>query len=543
MDPASIIASALVAGAIAAAKDVTTQAVKDGYAGLKALIIHRFGDKAKLAKAVEQAEKSSATAPRQHGLEEELLAAGAAQDAEVLKQAQTLLDLLQKYGQGAVTTGKKGIAVGGNITGSTIITGDGNVLHINKGPTISAKNGGYLNNVTQITSDAVFQPYTQAPVLSSHIRLREFQSLVEERTQEFIGREFVFKAIEDILQDTDFPSGYIIIHGEPGIGKTALMAQLVKQTGAVHYFNIASQNIRSVRDFLGSVCAQLIVRYDLEHPALPREATRDSGFLSQLLAEVAAKADVTRVVILVDALDESEDIGMAPNTNRLYLPQTIPDSVFFIITTRTKAEYRLLVDRRQDIHLCDDDPHNLEDVRRYILNYLAGYQAQMAPRIQQWDVAEDEFVTIITEKSLGNFMYLVHVLRDIKEGKLSIRNVDDIHKLPQGLVAYYQGHWRAMRVQDIERFEKYYQPVVCIMATVREPVTVEQVSAWTDIAPMNVKEVINAWREFLNVDEVEDNEQRYRVYHTSFQEFLKNEVGLKPYHNIIGQTALNKIKW
>lgn len=40
--------------------------------------------------------------------------------------------------------------------------------------------------------------------------------------------------------------------------------------------------------FLSNVCAQLIVRYGLDHPALPAEATQDGGFLSGLLSEVAA---------------------------------------------------------------------------------------------------------------------------------------------------------------------------------------------------------------------------------------------------------------
>ncbi len=425
-----------------------------------------------------------------------------------------------------------------NTTGDADILGSDNIAQ-----TIIAKDGGTIQNVTQIAGDVVFKIFAQAPVLSRHIRVREFQSLVNERTRGFVGREFIFKAIDGLLQDPDSPSGYIVITGEPGIGKTALLAQLVKQTGRVHHFNIASQNIRSARDFLGNVCAQLILRYDLKHSLLPEEATKDSGFLSQLLAEVAAKKEAHPAVILVDALDESEDIGLFPGANRLYLPQTLPEGIFFVITTREKADYRLVVDRRKDIYLRDDDPHNLEDVRQYIRNYLAEHQAQMVARIQQWGVAEDEFVSVITEKSQGNFMYLVHVLRDIKDGKLTTTNVDNIRKLPQGLREYYQRHWRAMKAQDAERFDKYYQPVVCILATVREPVTVDQVTEWTKLAPMRVKEVIAEWREFMNTDEREDGEPLYRVYHASFQDFLMDEVRLKQYHDKIAQTALDKIKW
>lgn len=381
----------------------------------------------------------------------------------------------------------------------------------------------------------------QTPGISRYIRVRDFQNLVNERTREFVGREFVFKAIDNLLSDPSFYCGYIVITGEPGIGKTALLAQLVKQRGYVHHFNIASQNIRTARDFLNNVCAQLVVQYKLPYHTLPEGATRDSGFLSQLLVEVATKKETRPVVILVDALDEAESSSLYPGINCLYLPQALPEGVFFVVTTREKADYRLFVDQRKDIYLRDDDPYNLEDVRRYVLNFVRAHRDQMVSRIEQWNVEENVFTTIITEKSQGNFMYLVYVLRDIRDGKLTAINVDDIRKLPQGLREYYQRHWRSMKAQDVEQFEKYYQPVVCILATVREPVSIGQVAEWTKLSPVHVKEVVSEWREFLNVNETEQGESLYRVYHTSFQDFLKEEVGLVYYHDMIAQDAWEKL--
>ena len=58
------------------------------------------------------------------------------------------------------------------------------------------------------------------------------------------------------------------------------MAQLAKQSGYVHHFNIATQNIRSHRDFLHNICAQLIVRYGLDHAMLPQDAADNGAFLS-----------------------------------------------------------------------------------------------------------------------------------------------------------------------------------------------------------------------------------------------------------------------
>jgi hypothetical protein len=380
------------------------------------------------------------------------------------------------------------------------------------------------------------------PDIAQHIRTREFQTLINERTKEFVGRYFIFKAIDNLIASPDFPSGYIVISGEPGIGKTTLIAQLVKQRGYVHHFNIAASNIRHVRDFLTNVCAQIILRYNLEYRALPDRATADGGFLLKLLSEVA-KPENRPVVVLIDAIDEVEDIGLPTGVNRLYLPQTLPEGVFFVVTTRPKADYRLLVDRRKDIYLDDQDPNNLADVTRYIQRFIQINADRMEQRIAQWNVSKEEFIAVITEKSEGNFMYLRYVLPDIRDGRLTAGNVDDIRLLPQGLHEYYKRHWRAMKTEDMEKFQKYYQPVVCILAVVREPVTIEQVSEWTGLLPLQVKWVVDEWREFLNVDTMSDGKQLYRLYHTSFQEFLRDEVGLGPYHKIIAEAALRKIQW
>ncbi len=388
----------------------------------------------------------------------------------------------------------------------------------------------------------VFQHFADAPVtLARHIRLREFQSLIEERTQSFVGRQFIFDRITPLLHNPEFPSGYIVIKGEPGIGKTTLLAQLVKQAGYVHHFNIASQNIRSHRDFLQNICAQLIVRYGLEYAMLPQDAAENSAFLSKLLSEAAEKAENRPVVVLVDALDEVEDIGIAPDANRLYLPSSLPKGVFFVVTVREEHDYRLLVDRREDIYLEDKDPDNLEDVSHYIRNVIEAHRSEMEDRIAQWHVEEDEFVSVLTERSEGNFMYLIYVLRDIRIGKLTARNIDNIHKLPKNLEAYYQKHWGAMKDLDADLFERRYQPVVCLLATVREPVSIAQLVEWTALQPYEIAQVIQTWREFLNEDESETGEPLYRVYHRSFQEFLRKEVGLTRYHGIIAGNALNKI--
>jgi hypothetical protein len=390
---------------------------------------------------------------------------------------------------------------------------------------------------------SIFRLLTEAPPpLAPHLRVLDFERLVDERTRNFVGRDFIFRAIDDLLKNPNFRSGYVLIRGEPGIGKTALLSQLVKTRGYVHHFNIALQNICSTRCFLENLCAQLIVRHQLGHKALPPEATENSAFLNQLLSEATKKAGSEPVIIVVDALDEVEDLGLPATANRLYLPPELPDGVFFLVTSREEIDYRLEVARREDLYLRDDDPQNLDDVRGYVRGFIDSHEPEMAQRLAAWKVDVKDFIELITDKSQGNFMYLVHVLEDIRTGRLSNETVDTVDKLPKGLRAYYQRHWRAMRAHDRDRFERIYEPVLRILATVREPVPVPTIEEWTKIEPPRIREVIADWRPFLNELRSDADEPRFRIYHASFQEFLKEEgMGLKPFHKVIAETALRKI--
>jgi len=235
----------------------------------------------------------------------------------------------------------------------------------------------------------VFQSFTDAASpLSALIRVPQFRALIDERTNSFVGREFVFAAIDAALDDSRFPSGYIVIQGEPGIGKTALMGQLVKSRGYVHHFNVSPMGVRSADKFLSNVCAQLIVRHMLDYAVLPPEATKDGGFLARLLTEVADEPANLPLVVVVDALDEAEDVALQTGANRLFLPPNLPDGVFFVVSTRPQYDYRLFVERRRDIYVRDDDPENLADVRTYIRSFLDENRADMTRRVEHWGVGQ-----------------------------------------------------------------------------------------------------------------------------------------------------------
>ncbi|MBN1488080.1 MAG: ATP-binding protein [Anaerolineae bacterium] len=361
---------------------------------------------------------------------------------------------------------------------------------------------------------------------------RSFDALMKDKLQGFVGRQFVFDALDDFLHSHD--SGYFILRGVPGIGKSAFMAKLVNERGYIHHFNVVSQNIRGTRTFLENVIAQLIACYDLPYEELPPRALDDSGFLMQCLNEAAAtyKSSEERIVIAIDALDEADRLGLAAAVNMLYLPATLPKGVYIIVTTRPLDDMRLQTMQQQILDLEADSEGNLQDITTYIETYIQ--REGMQKRLAVWGVSGAQFVAGLRKKSQGNFMYLYCVLPAIEHGEFVNGTLDE---LPDGLMAYYQRHWRQMREGNKTEFDTVYEPIVCILGVAQEPVTVQQISNWTKLNQGQVKENIRRWREFLEEEQTK-SERKYRIYHASFQDFLREQVDLVRYDDMIADYYL-----
>lgn len=77
MESITRIVTALAAGALAADSELAEKAVKDAYAGLKALALHKLAGKAEVDTAIRFLEQKPDSEGRKTALAEELAAAGA----------------------------------------------------------------------------------------------------------------------------------------------------------------------------------------------------------------------------------------------------------------------------------------------------------------------------------------------------------------------------------------------------------------------------------------------------------------------------------
>ena len=339
----------------------------------------------------------------------------------------------------------------------------------------------------------------------------KFQALIQDKTTDFVGREYVFDCIDAFIEDN--PKGYFTIIGDPGMGKSAILSKYVQDTDCMAHFNIQLQGPNRADQFLVSVCQQLIIRYGLRYD-LPSNAMQDGTVLGQLLDEVAQKRDGQPIVIAIDALDEV-DSGTYGEANILYLPPYLPEGVYFIMTRRRGVEVPLMTSVPEQIcNLRDYQTDSQQDVRLYIKNRVDRSEL-LRQQIELRQEKISAFTEKIVDRSDNNFMYLRYVLQDIEKGLYQDLSLE---RFPQGLDGYYRFHWRRMGMTATPLPDAKIK-IVYILGEVKQPVSRQQICDFSGENARMVQPVLNEWEQFLH-EFLRDEQKRYSVYHSSFRDFL-----------------------
>ena len=350
----------------------------------------------------------------------------------------------------------------------------------------------------------------------------EFKSIITEKIRGFYGRHFVFEAFKKFL---DNKNGYFTVVGDPGMGKSAIAAKYVADNHAICYFNIRVERRSRPELFLKSVRKQLISRYSL--------VNMEDADLPTLLAEVSRRISSSKpLVIVVDALDEVEQ---EPGENILYLPTTLPDHVYFLLTRRPYLPNtkRLNVSPGVAVEELDltksyvDSSH--EDVKgciRLFLDEDPNYGDALRTWIQNRNLTREEFAEQVASKSENNFMYLRYVLPAIARGFY-----DDLtlKQLPDGLQDYYQTHWVRMGMDDAPKEMKVI--ILFILVEIGTPIPCEVIADIAAQDKYDVQSILAEWVEYLKEEKVEED-ICYSIYHTSFLDFLNKKRDLAATRNL-----------
>jgi len=340
-----------------------------------------------------------------------------------------------------------------------------------------------------------------------HIRYTpEFEQIITAKNHNFVGREFVFSTIQNFLNQSD--RGYFTIIGDPGIGKSAILAHYVSQNPGVVYYNVEIVVAKSrVEEFFTNIYTQLIKIAENQgiknlNPHFPDPTTKDSSFLSLLLQQISDRLHPEqRLIIAIDGCDRIDTNHQSPGSNIFYLPRYLPEKVYFILTRRPFLSDRsgLLIETpAQSLDLSAYSEQNRADIQEYISNYLTSQNINSHQLLTQ--IGNDEI----------NFMYVSQILSAID------RNIS-----PENLQLYYQDHWEKMNLLTTQQQAIALQILNILVQ--EQSSTIDTIAERLDEDEYDIKVILDKWREFLHLDSISEK-IHYSFYHPSFRDWLREKI-------------------
>lgn len=374
---------------------------------------------------------------------------------------------------------------------------------------------------------------------------KDFQQVILEKSQDFVGRKFVFTAISEFIHR--HKRGYFTIVGAPGSGKSAILAKYARDSPDTIYYNAQIADNNHADKFLRTVCTQLMQQIGNGDETLPDNATEGSWFLSLLLQKVSDELKpYQNLIITIDAIDTIDLNSQPPGSNLFYLPRYLPKGVYFLLTRRPfkREKSGLLIETpSQILDLAVYPQQNQEDVRAYIRQYITplvppSYQArgkdnsppfareglkQKPKLISQLtidSISEEEFITHLTTETENNFMYLSQILPSITEGFYP--EPSQHHPRTPPLETYYQQHWQKMTNEGLSSVALEILRNL-IFGEQAKGISAEAIAQLIDEDEYEVEKMLENWLEFLVQQQV-GTETRYSFYHDSFRYWLAEQL-------------------
>ena len=364
----------------------------------------------------------------------------------------------------------------------------------------------------------------------------EFKGDIEFHANKFQEgtREWIFKRIEDWLDDRASPHRVMVISGNPGMGKTvisAVVSQRMQKAGRLsgsHFCQHNNSRYRDPRLMLQSLACHLCQAMPNYKDALVEQLSRNLGkdlnnmgvkelFALLFKEPLSTVQDPGRnTLIVIDGLDESEYKGrnelLHVISNHFSM---LPVWIRILITTRPEKNVTEALRHLKPIELEQKQEENLNDIQTL-------FETQLSLKIGE----EHKHVLLkeLVKKSEGLFIYAYFIV-DFIQKNVSILTPDQLESvLPSDISSVYLSYFTRLEdelCKELNADEEHFLRFLCALTAAREPLPVEFIAKILNpggkslTAQRKVNKAISCISTLLPV-----REGRLHFFHKSIKDWL-----------------------
>ena len=347
--------------------------------------------------------------------------------------------------------------------------------------------------------------------------LEQFRERIEQLTEIFKGRTEERKRLKEYLLEG---RGLFMIWGEPGIGKSALLAQVFHEAKAgaapedteglgarieyppiIEYFIRRSYDSAKEEFFFRHLSRRFDEIYGLKGIPIGRSVDEQRENLQRRLDAVSQLEEPRRCVIFVDGLDENPHMGRSIPDPRQWLA--------VITSSRPVKELsRWWADRYRDGHKeeLELDKLSLQDIRAILYEAVDKYDKDFT----------DDYLAEVAGRSQGNPNYLRLLVEKIISENGKPGNIDGI---PENISKLYAQ--TVDRLTDSGRDQGAYDLLI-LLAEAKASLPVPAIQEFLGLPNgQQAQAAVDVVRELLFEDPATPDVEDYQLYHESLREWLQ----------------------
>lgn len=306
----------------------------------------------------------------------------------------------------------------------------------------------------------------QASLLNSLDPL-DFGVEIEKHIHGFVGRKWVFEEFHSWLGNNESSRVFFMV-ADAGFGKSAISAMMAHSEPSVvgiHFCQYRDRLRSDPRRILCTLAYQLstqlteyrsylLEQRDIEHVLEDKfENSLISLFDLLFLRPLRRIHSDKPLVFVIDALDE---LNIEQSSHFISLItdgfNRLPKWFGLVVTSRPDPEVLRLMAPLEPMVMQQDSESNVTDLREFTRQKLC-------------DIGEaysSALLDTLAKRSAGSILYLKHILIEIEEGRLSLK---DTGAFPDGLTSLY-GHYFVRQFTDETCYRQNVRPLLELMTVV-----------------------------------------------------------------------------